>query len=127
MPEAGPGAGPDPDGGLDPEDAKLVALARSSRARAGTSEGAAVRDPTGRTYTAAAVELASLRLSALRAAVVLAAASGVSELAAAALVRDDGGGPVPADDLATVRDLAGVGAPVLLAGPDGVVRSTVRT
>ena len=36
------------------------------------SEGAAVRDETGRTYTAAAVALPSLRLSALRLAVAMA-------------------------------------------------------
>ena len=52
------------------EDLKIITLARSSRARVAASEGAAVRDETGRTYTAAAVALPSLRLSALRLAVV---------------------------------------------------------
>ncbi|MBA2308927.1 MAG: cytidine deaminase, partial [Pseudonocardiales bacterium] len=36
---------------LDPEDAKLVVLARAARSRTGASEGAAVRDTDGRTYT----------------------------------------------------------------------------
>ena len=55
--------------GLDPEDSKLNTLARESRARNATAEGAAVRDETGRNYVAATVELPSLRLSALQAAV----------------------------------------------------------
>src|SRR5205823_4713027 len=79
----------DDEGVLEPEDAKLVTLARSTRARTFAAEGAAVRDETGRTYTAASVELPSLGLSALRAAVVLAASSGVRSLEAAAVVRDD--------------------------------------
>ncbi len=113
-------------GGLDPEDAKLVTLARSSRARAGSSEGAAVRDDTGRTYTAAAVSLPSLELSALRAAVVMAASSGARSLEAAAVVADPGDTAVPtAADVAAVRDLGGPGTPILVAGPDGAVRSTV--
>lgn len=37
---------------LDPEDRKIVTLARSARARNGVPEGAAVRDETGRTYVA---------------------------------------------------------------------------
>ena len=38
---------------LIPEDAKLVTLARSARARTGAAQGAAVRDGDGRTYVAA--------------------------------------------------------------------------
>ena len=38
-----------------PEDAKLVTLARSARGRTGAAEGAAVRDTDGRTYLAATV------------------------------------------------------------------------
>jgi hypothetical protein len=109
----------------DPEDAKLVTLARSSRVRAGAQEGAAVRDGTGRTYTAASVELPSLRLSALQAAVVMAASSGATGLEAAALV---GEGPAASEeDLAAVRDVGGTGVTVLVAGPDGAVVATVRT
>ena len=63
---------------LDPEDAKLITLARSARARTGAAEGAAVRDDTGRTYLAATVELPSLRLTALQAAVAAAVSSGAS-------------------------------------------------
>ncbi len=34
---------------FDPEDGKIVTLARSARARTGAAEGAAVRDTDGRT------------------------------------------------------------------------------
>ncbi|MBX6372324.1 MAG: cytidine deaminase, partial [Acidothermus sp.] len=70
----------------DAEDAKLLTLARSARARVGAEEGAAVRDETGRTYVGIDVQLPSLRLSALQAAVVVAAASGVRRIEAAAVV-----------------------------------------
>jgi len=74
-----------PGDGLGPEDRKIITLARSTRARVAASEGAAVRDETGRTYTAAAVALPSLRLSALRLAVAMAVSSGAERLEAAAL------------------------------------------
>lgn len=73
---------------LDPEDAKLVTLARSARARTGAPEGAAVRDTDGRTYLAATVSLPSLRLTALQAAVAAAVSSGVTDLEAAAVVTE---------------------------------------
>lgn len=108
---------------LDPEDRKIVTLARSARARNGVPEGAAVRDDTGRTYVAGTVELESLKLSALRTAVAMAVASGATSLEAAAVVSE--AESVPADDLAAVRDLGGAGTPVLVAGPDGAVRQTL--
>ena len=106
---------------LDPEDQKIITLARSSRARVAASEGAAVRDETGRTYTAAAVALPSLRLSALRLAVAMAVSSGAESLEAAALVSDKEPDP---GDLAAVRDL-GPDAPVFHAGTDGVLKTTL--
>ena len=95
---------------LDPEDTKLVTLARSARARAqaqagsrsGSTAGAAVRDTDGRTYVAASVELPSLRLSALQVAVAMAVSSGARGLEAAVITgdgRDDAGA-------AAVHDLA---------------------
>ncbi|MFF4689318.1 cytidine deaminase [Streptomyces sp. NPDC001307] len=108
---------------LDPEDRKIVTLARSARVRNGVPEGAAVRDETGRTYVAGSVALPSLRLSALRTAVAMAVASGAGSLEAAALVSD--AEAVADEDLAAVADLGGAGTPVLLAGLDGVVRVTV--
>jgi hypothetical protein len=108
---------------LDAEDRKIVTLARSARARNGVPEGAAVRADTGRTYVAGTVALDSLQLSALRTAVAMAVASGATSLEAAAVVTDAEG--VSAEDRAAVRDLGGAGTPVLVAGPDGVVRLTV--
>ncbi|HEY0507577.1 MAG TPA: cytidine deaminase [Blastococcus sp.] len=107
---------------LQPEDAKLVTLARSARSRTGAPEGAAVRDTDGRTYVAAGVSLPSLTLSALQAAVAAAVSSGVEGLEAAAIVST--ADTVEVDGLAAVRDLA-PSAPVHLAGPDGNLRSTV--
>ncbi len=109
------------EGGLDPEDQKIITLARSTRARTAAPEGAAVRDDTGRTYTAASVALPSLKLSALRLAVAMAASSGAGQLEAAAVVSDSE--PDRADLLA-VRDL-GPDAPVYLAAPDGTLRATL--
>jgi cytidine deaminase len=87
---------------LDPEDAKLVTLARSARARASSAAGAAVRDTDGRTYVAASVELPSLRLSALQVAVAMAVSSGALGLEAAVITGD---GPDDAG-AAAVHDLA---------------------
>ncbi|GAA1794170.1 cytidine deaminase [Planosporangium flavigriseum] len=107
---------------LTPEDAKLVTLARSARARTGAVEGAAVRDGDGRTYAAASVVLPSLTLTALQLAVASAVSAGAVKLEAAAVVTEastlDGAG------LATVRDLS-ADAPVYLAGPDGTVLGVV--
>jgi hypothetical protein len=104
------------------EDLKIITLARSSRARVAASEGAAVRDETGRTYTAAAVALPSLRLSALRLAVAMASSSGAQKLEAAALVSEAELDPA---DLAVVRDL-GPDATVFLAAPDGAIRAVLH-
>ena len=106
---------------LDPEDAKLVTLARSARGRTGAPEGAAVRDTDGRTYLAATVALPSLQLTALQAAVAAAVSSGVTGLEAAAVVTADD--VVEEAGLAAVRDLT-PSAPVHLASPDGTLRTT---
>jgi hypothetical protein len=106
---------------LDPEDLKLVTLARSARGRIAAPEGAAVRDTDGRTYLAAGVDLPSLQLSALQAAVAAAVSSGVTALEAAAVVSE--ADEVDKAGLAAVRDLT-AGAPVHLAAPDGAVRTT---
>jgi hypothetical protein len=100
---------------LDPEDQKLITLARSARARTGAAQGAAVRDGDGRTYVAAAVSLPSLYLSALQVAVAMAVSSGALGLEAAAIVGDDPADPV--GELA-VRDVAPRAA-IYRAGPDG--------
>jgi hypothetical protein len=106
-----------------PEDVKIISLARSARARVQASEGAAVRDETGRTYAAAAVALPSLQLSALHLAVAMAVSSGASTLEAAALV-STADAPDPGD-LAAVREL-GPDAVLFHAAPDGTVRAILR-
>ena len=108
---------------LDTEDAKLVTLARATRARTGALEGAAVRDETGRTYTAATVALPSLEISALQLAVAIAASSGARKLDAAVVVTDH---PVPSpEEIALVRELGDGGAPIHVIAPDGSLTDTV--
>lgn len=102
---------------LDPEDAKLVTLARSARARTGAAEGAAVRDDIGRTYAAASVGLPSLQLTALQAAVATAVSSGVQRLEAA--VVHTGATELAPADVAVLDDLAPT--TVLLVAADGAV------
>ncbi|MFD5227355.1 cytidine deaminase [Streptomyces qaidamensis] len=106
---------------LDPEDRKIVTLARSARARNGVPEGAAVRDETGRTYVAGTVALDSLKLSALQTAVAMAVASGATSLEAAAVVTE--AETVAEEDRAAVRDLGSAETPLLVARPDGTVRT----
>ncbi|MDS1271188.1 cytidine deaminase [Lipingzhangella sp. LS1_29] len=109
-------------GPLDPEDEKLVVLARSARARNQAVAGAAVRDETGRTYAATTVQLPSLELSAVQAAVAMAVSGGAEALEAAVVVGDE--------DQAAAADVAAVGDlradRLLMAAPDGSVHGTVR-
>lgn len=107
----------------DPEDLKIITLARAARARSGAAQGACVRDRDGRTYAATTVALPSLSLTALQLAVAMAVSSGAQGLEAAAVVGE--GEPEPAE-LAAVREFAGAGAPVWVAGPDGTVRARVE-
>jgi hypothetical protein len=102
---------------VDPEDAKLITLARAAAARLGASEAAAVRDDTGRTYVAGPVVLPSLRLTALQAAVAAAVSSGAGRLEAAAIV---GEGEPP--DVQAAADLLIPGGPVLIADRSGALR-----
>lgn len=107
---------------LGAEDSKIITLARAARARNGTAQGAAVRDETGRTYTATNVDLPSLRLSAIQVAVAMAASSGAVSLEAAALVTDE---EEPGDqDMAVVQDLGD--AILFLAAPDGALKGRYR-
>jgi hypothetical protein len=104
---------------LSAEDAKLVTLARSARARTGAAQGAAVRDTDGRTYVAATVALPSLQLTALQAAVAAAVSSGALGLEAAVVLgeqaQDEAG-------VAAVRDVA-ASAAIFFADPAGNVGS----
>lgn len=109
---------------LQPEDNKLVVLARATRARTGATQGAALRDTDGRTYAGATVDLPSLQVSALGVCIAMAVASG-SRGAEAAVVLGD----VPLDDadLAAVRDFAGADVPVHLGSPSGRIAETRST
>jgi hypothetical protein len=99
----------------DPEDAKLVTLARATRARTGSLQGAAVRDTDGRTYAAAAVSLPSLSLSALQVAVAMAVSSGAPGLEAAVVLADH---PGDAAGAAAVHDVT-PSVSVYFVNPDG--------
>lgn len=106
---------------LEPEDAKLVTLARSARVRAVAgeglaAEGAAVRDETGRTYAAATVVRGPLRLPALHLAVASALSSGARSFEAAAVVTTE-------PEAAGTDVLATIGQPrLVVADSDGTVR-----
>ena len=107
------------DNALSAEDAKLVTLARGTRARIGASEGAAVRDTDGRTYAAATVDLPSFGASAIQACVSMAVSSGARSLEAAVVL----GSASAADpaDLAVLGDLAGAEFVLHLADPSGTI------
>lgn len=109
----------------DPEDVKIVTLARSTRARTRAAEGACVRDTDGRTYAAATVELDSLKLSAVQVAVAMAVSSGARGLEAVAVLGESGS--VSHLDLSVVRDFGGNGVTVLVAAPDGSLLETLCT
>ena len=125
---------------LDPEDLKLVTLARGAQLRSWaphtqSPEGAAVRDEDGRTYAAGTVENtdAALTTSALRGAVAAAVSSGARTFEAAVVVVQTQRTADPAsvqrlreDDVAVLREF-GTGVPVMLVGPDGVVHEVVTT
>ncbi|MGD9961409.1 cytidine deaminase [Nocardioides sp.] len=90
---------------LTVEDQKLLTLARATRARTGAAEGAAVRDGDGRTYAGAAVDLDSLRLSAVQVCVAMAVASGARGLEA--VVVFSGADELSAPDAAVIAEFGG--------------------
>lgn len=106
----------------NPEDKKLVTLARATRLRAKAAEGAAIRDLDGRTYAAATVDLPSLRVSAVGAAIAMAVASGAKGLEAVVVLTESA---LTDADVAAVRDFAGEGVPIHLGGPSGNIEETV--
>ena len=104
---------------LAAEDAKLVTLARATRARTRAAQGAAVRDTDGRTYAAASVDLPSLQLSAIQVCIAMAHSSGSTGLEAVVLMTaagpDADPGEVVADaDRAAIADFAGPDVPLHL-------------
>ena len=101
---ASPSATPAP---TDPEDTKIITLARSALARTAARQGACLRDTDGRTYAAASVQLPHLQLSAVAVAVAMAVSSGAEGLEAVAVAGAEG---PDAADLAVLGDLPGAGA-----------------
>jgi hypothetical protein len=105
-------------GPTDPEDTKIITLARSALARTSTGQGACVRDTDGRTYAGAAVALPHLSLSAVAVAIAMAVSSSAPGLEAVAVAGFTG----PTDaDLAIVADLPGSEVVVWHVDPRGTV------
>jgi hypothetical protein len=108
---------------LSAEDAKLVTLARATRARVRAAEGAACRDTDGRTYAAANVDLPSLQVSAIAVCVAMAVASGSRGLEAAVVLTE--ADAVAPDDLAVLADFGGPDVVVHRGDPAGRSVETV--
>ena len=107
----------------DPEDIKLITLARAALARTAAQQGAAVRDTDGRTYAAVSIELDHLRLSAIAVAVAMAVSSGAEALEAVALVGEDG---PSVEDLEITGDLANDDAMIWWTDHAGTPKSSVK-
>ncbi|AOW92937.1 cytidine deaminase [Rhodococcus sp. WMMA185] len=101
---------------LSAEDAKLVVLARGAFGRTGSGQGAAVRDLDGRTYSAGAVALKSLTLTALQAAVSAAISSGAEGFEGAVVI----GASADDQGIAALHEVSAQ-ASVVFARPDGSV------
>lgn len=104
---------------LSAEDAKLVTLAKGTRARVGAEQGAAVRDSDGRTYAGASVALDSLSLSALQVCVAMAHASGSQGLEAAVLLTQPAGATLSQEDAAVLAEFGGPEVSVFLGDARG--------
>ena len=66
----------------NPEDQKLITLAQATLKRSGADQAAALRDSTGRTYVAVAIDSPSLKLDAVEAVFTVAMASQISGIEA---------------------------------------------
>lgn len=108
----------------NPEDNKLVVLAKATRVRTGAAQGAALRDLDGRTYAAATVALPSLEVSALGVCIAMAVASGAKGAEAAVVLGESEPGGA---DLDALREFAGVGVPVHAGAPNGTIAATLST
>jgi hypothetical protein len=107
----------------NPENLKLITLARAALGRTGAAQGAAVRDTQGRAYAAASVQLEHLTLSAIAVAVAMAVSSGADGVEAVVLVAAQ----EPSDsDLEVARDLAVEGAVVWWTDTRGTVQSMIE-
>jgi hypothetical protein len=93
----------------NPEDDKLVTLAKGARSRVQSVSGAALRDETGRTYASAQVSVGHLNLSAVEVVVAQAVASGSTGIEAVVLCS---GSEFSTSDIALVKEFAGSGVPL---------------
>jgi hypothetical protein len=109
---------------LSSEDSKLVVLARATRARTGAAQGAALRDLDGRTYAGATVDLPALQVSALGVCLAMAVSSGAKGAEAVVVLGD---GELYPNDLAALRDFAGIGVPAYVGDPAGTIRITASS
>ena len=66
----------------NPEDLKLLTLAKATMARSNSSSAAALRDNTGRTYVAIPVKSGEFEVDSLLAVLVVAKASSISSIEA---------------------------------------------
>jgi cytidine deaminase len=107
----------------DPEDVKIITLARASLVRSQAREAACVRDTDGRTYAGVAVDLPHLKLSAIAVAVALAVSSGAPGLEAVAVV---GESQPSEEDLALINDLPGDDVAVWSVDAAGAVRAVIE-
>jgi hypothetical protein len=107
----------------DPEDLKLIALARAAMVRTGGDQGACVRDTDGRAYAAASVHLEHLKLSAISVAVAMAVSSGAPGVEGAAVVGEE---RPSTTDLEILRDLSADEVTVWWADRSGTVRSAIE-
>lgn len=109
---------------LSAEDAKLVVLARATKARTNAAQGAALRDLDGRTYASATLDLPSLTVSALAGCLAMAASSGAKGVEAVVVL---GGTELAAADQAALTEFAGSGVPVHLGTAGGAISGTLTT
>ena len=109
---------------LSAEDAKLVVLARATKARTGSAEGAALRDLDGRTYASATLDLPSLQVSALAGCLAMAASSGAKGVEAAVVL---GSSELSASDLTALGEFAGAEVPVHVGNAGGAISGTLTT
>ena len=82
----------------NPEDLKLLTLAKATMARSNSISAAALRDNTGRTYVAVPVKSGDFEIDSLLAVLVVANASGISGIEAIVLA----GQAAPASSIAII-------------------------
>ena len=83
----------------NPEDLKLVTLAKATMARSNSKSAAALRDNTGRTYVAVPVKSGDFEIDSLLAVLVVAKASGITGIEAIVIA----GAGAAASSIAIIR------------------------